>query len=136
MAFIIRQLHIRKMIAKIAWCLQNFLTMEFYRKICNKCYWSNINNPHHSFFKQSLIIFVSFISMLFFSFFYLPTDPANLSKPSYMIRLRNLLIDLGNILANFIITTQDRINCIVYSFSFLLFPRQSELALAKTSLRI
>ncbi|MEO8664720.1 MAG: hypothetical protein ABI462_04420 [Ignavibacteria bacterium] len=84
--------------------MQNFLTMEFYRKICNKCYWSNIYNSKHSVVKQSLIIFISFISVLFFSFFYLPTDPANANKSSYSMILRNFVsnfrINLQNITGN------------------------------------
>ncbi|MBV6477609.1 MAG: hypothetical protein HGGPFJEG_00348 [Ignavibacteria bacterium] len=71
---------------KVSWCLQNFLTMEFYRKICNNYYWSNIYNTKHNIIKQSLIIFVSFLSMMFFSFFYLPTDPANINKTSFILK--------------------------------------------------
>jgi len=37
-----------KYFRKTAWCFQHFLTMEFYRKICDKCYWSNIYDPKHS----------------------------------------------------------------------------------------
>lgn len=75
-----------KLFMKINWCFQNFLTMEFYRKICNKCYWSNIYNSKHSILKQSLILFISFLSMMFFSFFYLPTDPANSNKSSFILK--------------------------------------------------
>lgn len=91
-----------KSIDKISWCFQNFLTMEFYRKICNKCYWSNIYNTKHSIIKQSLILFVSFIPVLFLSFFYMPTDPANLNKSSFLLRIRNYIsefsINLNSIL--------------------------------------
>ncbi len=91
-----------KSIDKISWCFQNFLTMEFYRKICNKCYWSNIYNTKHSIVKQSLILFVSFIPLLFLSFFYMPTDPANLNKSSFLLRIRNYIsefsINLNSIL--------------------------------------
>ena len=76
--------------------------MEFYRKICNKCYWSNIYNTKHSIIKQSLILFVSFIPVLFLSFFYMPTDPANLNKSSFLLRIRNYIsefsINLNSIL--------------------------------------
>lgn len=75
-----------KIIMKVNWCFQNFLTMEFYRKICNKCYWSNIYNSKHSIMKQLLILFISFLSMMFFSFFYLPTDPANSNKASFILK--------------------------------------------------
>lgn len=62
--------------------------MEFYRKICNKCYWSNIYNKKHSLVKQSLILLISVIPVLFLSFFYMPTDPANLNKSSFLLKLR------------------------------------------------
>ncbi|HMS34435.1 MAG TPA: hypothetical protein PKC91_10140 [Ignavibacteria bacterium] len=84
-----------KSIDKISWCFQNFLTMEFYRKICNKCYWSNIYNTKHSIVKQSLILLVSFIPVLFLSFFYLPTDPANLNKSSFLLRVRNYISEFS-----------------------------------------
>lgn len=91
-----------KSIDKISWCFQNFLTMEFYRKICNKCYWSNIYNKKHSLIKQTLLLIVSVIPVLFLSFFYMPTDPANLNKSSFLLRLRNYIstisINLNNIL--------------------------------------
>lgn len=91
-----------KLFDKTSWCMQNFLTMEFYRKICNKCYWSNIYNKKHSILKQLFLLLVSFISVLFFSFFYMPTDPANLNKSSFLLRVRNYIsafsINLNNIL--------------------------------------
>ncbi len=67
---------------KIAWCLQNFLTMEFYRKICNKCYWNNVYSKEHSVWKNTLLVIISILPVLFLSFFYLPTDPANSSRSS------------------------------------------------------
>lgn len=81
-----------RLLKKLIWCLQNFLTMEFYRKICNNCYWSNLYSTHHSKLKKSLILFISFVSVLFFSFFYMPTDPANSNKTSYFLRLRNYIL--------------------------------------------
>lgn len=88
MSFILRIFLFKGFFRKASWCFQNFLTMEFYRKICNKCYWSNVYNSKHSKAKQSLILAISFISVLFFSFFYLPTDPANTNKSSYYLRLK------------------------------------------------
>lgn len=93
MAFIFKILFQKSFFRKTVWCFQNFLTMEFYRKICNNCYWSNIYNVKHSVFKQSLILIVSFVSALFFSFFYLPTDPANSYKSSYYYRLINFIMN-------------------------------------------
>jgi len=91
MLLLIKLLFCKKYFGKISWCLQNFLTMEFYRKICDNCYWSNIYNSKHSLIKQSLILFVSFIPVLFLSFFYIPRDPANINNFAYSISLRNFL---------------------------------------------
>jgi len=100
MAFIINILFHYKFMKKTLWCLQHFLTMEFYRKICNKCYWSNIYNSKHSVFKKSLILTISFLSLMFFSFFYLPTDPANTNKSSYFLRAINYFADFRISLKN------------------------------------
>lgn len=88
MAFIFTILFHNEFINKVSWCLQHFLTMEFYRKICNKCYWSNIYNSRHSIVVKFLILSISFLSLMFFSFFYLPTDPANINKSSYFFRAK------------------------------------------------
>ncbi|MFZ1323437.1 MAG: hypothetical protein WAT71_17945 [Ignavibacteria bacterium] len=81
-------------VAKTIWCIQNFLTMEFYRKICNNCYWSSVYSDKHNVFKQSLLLVLSIIPILFFSFFYSPTDPANLKRSSFFIKLANLFYGL------------------------------------------
>jgi hypothetical protein len=99
--------------------------MEFYRKICNNCYWSNIYNAKHSLIKQSLILFVSFISVLFLSFFYLPTDPANSNKSSFVLRLRyyfsiirfNIKNSLQNISNKFILLSSSYIDILQFKFS-------------------
>jgi len=100
MAFLINLLFHNEFIEKTSWCLQHFLTMEFYRKICNKCYWSSIYNSERSFFKKALILSISFLSLMFFSFFYLPTDPANTNKSSYFLRAINYIADFKLSLKN------------------------------------
>lgn len=100
--YILNLIKQNKFLRKASWCFQNFLTMEFYRKICNKCYWSNVYRSESSIVKQSLIISISFLSLLFMSFFYIPTDPTNSNKTSYFILAKNFKltfkISLGNIL--------------------------------------
>ncbi|MEP7145482.1 MAG: hypothetical protein ABI792_00585 [bacterium] len=91
--------------------------MEFYRKICNKCYWSNIYNSKHSISKQSLILFVSFVSVLFFSFFYLPTDPANTNKYASSISLRNFVYTFTTGLQKILNSMFNKI--LFYSSSFI-----------------
>ncbi|MBK9333514.1 MAG: hypothetical protein IPM96_14210 [Ignavibacteria bacterium] len=100
-------------ISKFVWCLQNFLTMEFYRKICNNCYWSSVYSRKHNIFKQSLLLLVSIIP-LFFSFFYSPADPANLNRSSFYTKLISLFTGLKisakhliNIISNKIILLSD-----------------------------
>lgn len=80
-----------KFMTKISWGFQNFLTMEFYRKICYKCYWNNVYNKKHSVLKNSVFILISVLPALFMSFFYLPTDPANSSRASSELRSLKLL---------------------------------------------
>ncbi len=124
MIYLIKIFFNYKFLRKTFWCFQNFLTMEFYRKICNNCYWSNIYNSKHSIVKQSLILFVSFISVLFFSFFYLPTDPANLNKSSFLLRLRyyfsifriNLKSSLQNISNKIILLSSSFIDILKIKF--------------------
>jgi len=93
MAFLISLFFYNEFMKKTLWCLQHFLTMEFYRKICNKCYWSSIYNSKRSVFKKTFILTISFLSLMFFSFFYLPTDPANTNKSSYFLRAINYIAD-------------------------------------------
>jgi hypothetical protein len=72
---------------KVSWVLQNFLTMECYRKLCNKCYWKNIQPHSSNYTRRSFLIFLSIVLSVFFSFFYSPNDPANTNSSSYLIRL-------------------------------------------------
>jgi len=117
MAFLINILFRNEFMKKTSWCLQHFLTMEFYRKICNKCYWSNIYNSKHSVFKKTLILTISFLSLMFFSFFYLPTDPANTNKSSYFLRAINYIADFKISLKNIFDFISNRI--ILLSLSFI-----------------
>ena len=117
MSLLFKLIFYKKFFRKTAWCLQNFLTMEFYRKICNKCYWSNIYNSKHSFVKQSLILFISIVPVLFFSFFYLPTDPANSNKSSYSMILRNFVTNFRIHLQNAISNLSNKI--LQHSSSFI-----------------
>jgi tryptophan-rich sensory protein len=94
MTCLFKILLLKKFFRKTSWCLQHFLTMEFYRKICNNCYWSNFCKTRQSPVNQILIVLVSFASILFMSFFYLPTDPANSNKFSFYLRWISFLSSL------------------------------------------
>jgi hypothetical protein len=84
----------RKFISKWVWCLNNFLTMQFYRKLCNKCYWENISSGHSSKIRKYFLLAVSVIPLFFISFFYMPTDPANSYTASYIFKFRSILNNL------------------------------------------
>jgi hypothetical protein len=71
-----------KLFSKIIWVLNNFLTMECYRKLCNRLYWKKIRPGTVSYKTRCWLIFLSVISAVWMAFFYDPTDPANLNSPS------------------------------------------------------
>lgn len=128
----------KRLLKKFIWCLQNFLTMEFYRKICNNCYWSNLYNTHHSYLKRSVILAISFISVLFFSFFYMPTDPANSNKVSFYLRIKSYFLILISGIIKFINSVY--FNILMKSSSFLEFIQTSyksrDILIAKSSFQI
>ena len=135
---LVKIIYSNRLLKKLIWCLQNFLTMEFYRKICNNCYWSNIYNTHHSYVKRSVILAISFVSVLFFSFFYMPMDPANSNKASYYLRIRNYLLTLKIGITDFVKGVH--INILMRSKMFLDFIQSSfsgrDILVLKSSYRI
>ena len=90
---------------KVSWVMQNFLTMECYRKLCNKCYWKKIQPHTSSYTRRSFLIFFSIVLSVFFSFFYSPNDPANTKSSSCLIRLmsyiRILKVQVRNLIKQF-----------------------------------
>ncbi|MBK9334570.1 MAG: hypothetical protein IPM96_19740 [Ignavibacteria bacterium] len=68
--------------------------MEFYRKICNNCYWSSVYSGKKNILKQSLLLLVSIIPLLFFALSYSPADPANLNRSSFYTKLISLFTGL------------------------------------------
>ena len=80
-----------KFIEKLSWGFQNFLTREFYRKICYKCYWNNVYDKNHSVLKNTILLIISVLPIMFMSFFYLPTDPANSSRASSTLKSLSIL---------------------------------------------
>ena len=138
MAIFFKILFHKSLFRKTMWCFENFLTMRFYRKICNNCYWSNIYMRKHSFLKQSLILLVSLFSLLFLSFFYLPTDPANLNRSSYLFRITNFISDFKHNLNNIFNNISNRIirlsSSVISLAEFVICPR--DLVRLKSSLLI
>lgn len=77
----------KKFISKIIWVLNNFLTMECYRKICNKLYWKKLTPGTASYKTRLWIIIISAISAVWLAFFFDPTDPTSSISFSLMIAL-------------------------------------------------
>lgn len=83
---------LKKILCDINWASQHFLTMEFYRRICNRYYWKRIKPGTVSFLER---IFWVIISVFFFSFsspFYSASDPANLVNNKFNYKIRKYYI--------------------------------------------
>jgi hypothetical protein len=74
-------------ISNLVWVLNNFLTMECYRKLCNKLYWDRSKPGSASSVTRFWLILLSAISIIWFAFFYDPTDPTNSNSPSKLVKL-------------------------------------------------
>jgi hypothetical protein len=91
-----------KLFSKIIWVLNNFLTMECYRKLCNRLYWKKIQPGTASYKTRCWLIFLSVISAVWMAFFYNPTDPANLNSPSRLLSLFSKIFEkIEHTLSNF-----------------------------------
>jgi hypothetical protein len=71
-----------KLITKTIWVLNHFLTLECYRKLCNRLYWRKAQPGTMSYATRCWVIFISVLSAVWMAFFYDPTDPANLYSTS------------------------------------------------------
>jgi len=83
----IRSLLIAKYLHKTMWVLNNFLTMECYRKLCNRLYWKKLEPgtlPHTT---RCWLILLSAFSMIWLAFFFDPMDPTNSKSPSKLIQI-------------------------------------------------
>jgi len=104
--FYLRQFVHGKLITKSLWVLNNFLTLECYRKLCNRLYWRKAQPGTMSYTARCWVIFISVLSAVWMAFFYDPTDPANLSSTSRRMSLlsrffRKIDESLGHILNYF-----------------------------------
>jgi len=66
-----------KFISKLIWVLNNFLTMECYRKLCNKFYWKKLDPNTISYRTRFWMILISVLTATFLAFFYDPSDPTH-----------------------------------------------------------
>lgn len=78
-------------LAKIIWVLSNFLTMEFYRKLCNNLYWKKLTPHTASYNTRFWMIIFTALSAIWLAFFYNPNDPSNSNSSGFIILLFALI---------------------------------------------
>ncbi len=74
-----------KYFRKTLWVLNNFLTMECYRKLCNRLYWKKLEPGTLPYTTRCWLIVISAFSMIWLAFFFDPMDPTNSKSPSRLI---------------------------------------------------
>lgn len=79
-------------ITKVIWVLSNFLTMEFYRKLCNNLYWKRLTPHTASYNTRFWMIIFTALSMIWLAFYYNPTDPSNANSSGFIILLFALIL--------------------------------------------
>lgn len=79
--------YLRKIFTDIVWILNNFLTMECYRKLCYNLYWEKTKPGSVGSITRFWLILLSALSIIWFAFFYDPTDPTNSGSPSKLIQI-------------------------------------------------
>ncbi len=85
----------KKIFDKIIWASNHFLTMEFYRKLCNRLYWKKLQPGTVPYTTRCWLIFISVISVIWLAFFFDPMDPTYSKSPS------NIISRIGNIIKKF-----------------------------------
>lgn len=83
----IRSIYIGKYFRKTLWVLSNFLTMECYRKLCNRLYWKKFEPGTLPYTTRCWLIVLSAFSIIWLAFFFDPMDPTNSRSPSRLIQL-------------------------------------------------
>lgn len=76
-----------KFVSKFLWVLNNFLTMECYRKLCNKFYWKKLTPNTISYRTRFWMILFSVVTALLLAFYYDPSDPTYSFKAGCVIIL-------------------------------------------------
>ena len=81
-----------KFVSKLIWVINNFLTMECYRKLCNRFYWKKLNTNSISYRTRFWMILLSVFTALLLAFYYDPSDPTYSFKSGCIILLATLTI--------------------------------------------
>ena len=102
-------------VRKTNWVLNHFLTMQCYRKLCNRLYWKRLKPGTLSYTTRCWLIILSAVSVIWFAFIFDPMDPTNSKSPSSLIQLvskgfrkigytfNHLIGNIGKITAHFIV---------------------------------
>ena len=77
----------KKIVANIIWVLNNFLTMQCYRKLCNELYWKKLTPGSVSSKTRLWLIIIGALSAVWLAFFFDPTDPTSSLSFSLIIAL-------------------------------------------------
>lgn len=75
------------LVRKTNWVLNHFLTMQCYRRLCNRLYWKKLKPGTLPYATRCWLIILSAVSVIWFAFFFDPTDPTNSKSPSRLIQL-------------------------------------------------
>lgn len=78
--------------AKVIWVLNNFLTMEFYRKLCNNFYWKKLTPNSISYRTRFWMIVLSAITALLLAFYYDPSDPTCSFRAGYIVLIASIAL--------------------------------------------
>jgi len=90
-------------IRKTTWVLNHFLTMQCYRKLCNRLYWKRFKPGTLPYTTRCWIIIISAISLIWFAFFFDPMDPTNSKSPSRLIQLISKVFRMIGFALNYLI---------------------------------
>jgi hypothetical protein len=85
--FYIRSILSSRYVRKTIWVLNNFLTMECYRKLCNRLYWKKFEPGTLPYTTRCWLIILSVLSAIWLAFFFDPMDPTNSNSPSRIVIL-------------------------------------------------
>jgi hypothetical protein len=108
-----------KFISNFIWMLNNFLTMEFYRKICNNLYWKKLTPHTASYNTRFWMIVLTAMSAIWLAFYYNPNDPTNSNSSGFIIVLFALVfkksaVSFQSFIKNLSRTINHKIDLITY----------------------
>ncbi|MCI0449090.1 MAG: hypothetical protein L0Y79_04790 [Chlorobi bacterium] len=99
--------------------MNNFLTMEFYRKICNRLYWKKLTPHTASYNTRFWMIIFTALSAIWLAFYFNPSDPSNSKSSGFIILLFALVfkksgISFSSLVKNISKSLNHKIDLITY----------------------